>query len=326
MRAGRVGIARRCRAPDAPGRLPVPRLGVRRTLGGGSGSHGSAVGEQLAGAPGRVRGVHRPQPPDDARPWYRACLDASGRPASRHGFPTSRRTTTSRGRPSPHRVGLRSAFAMPMLRGDDVLGVMEFFSCDTRQPDADLVRTLGTVGSQIGVYVDRKRSTEELDRFFTVSLDILGIANFDGYFLRVNPAWERVLGINPQELLAHPFVDFVHPDDRAATLAALSSLSQGTPVVNFENRYRSRRRVVQVAGMGGGARARAGDRVRRRPRCDGPHAGGAGAQGLRRAAGAGPPRAGAEHRAARAARARARHGSPPGGRGDPRERASSSRT
>ena len=99
------------------------------------------------------------------------------------------------------RVGLRSAFAMPMLRGDDVLGVMEFFSCDTRQPDADLVRTLATVGSQIGVYVDRKRSTEELDRFFTVSLDILGIANFDGYFLRVNPAWERVLGINPQELL-----------------------------------------------------------------------------------------------------------------------------
>jgi two-component system, sensor histidine kinase and response regulator len=136
------------------------------------------------------------------------------------------------------RVGLRSAFAMPMLRGDDVLGVMEFFSCDTRQPDADLVRTLGTVGAQIGVYVDRKRSTEELDRFFTVSLDILGIANFDGYFLRVNPAWERVLGIDPQELLAHPFVDFVHPDDRAATLAALSSLSQGTPVVNFENRYR----------------------------------------------------------------------------------------
>ena len=79
------------------------------------------------------------------------------------------------------------------------------------------------------MHVDNKRSAEELDRFFTVSLDILGIANFDGYFIRVNPAWERVLGINPQEIMAHPFVDFVHPDDRAATLAALSSLSQGAP-------------------------------------------------------------------------------------------------
>ena len=39
--------------------------------------------------------------------------------------------------------------------------------------------------------------------------------------------------------MAHPFVDFVHPDDRAATLAALSSLSQGAPLVNFENRYRA---------------------------------------------------------------------------------------
>ena len=137
------------------------------------------------------------------------------------------------------RVGLRSAFAMPMLRGDDVLGVMEFFSCDTRQPDEDLVRTLGTVGAQIGVYVDRKQSAEELDRFFTVSLDLLGIANFEGYFLRVNPAWQRVLGMDPQELLAHPFMHFVHPDDRASTLAAMSSLVQGAAVVNFENRYRA---------------------------------------------------------------------------------------
>ena len=141
--------------------------------------------------------------------------------------------------PIAARVGLRSAFALPMLRGNDVLGVMEFFSREIRQPDADLVRTLGTVGAQIGVHVDNKRSAEELDRFFTVSLDILGIANFDGYFIRVNPAWERVLGINPQEIMAHPFLHFVHPDDRAATVNALSSLSQGAPVVNFENRYRA---------------------------------------------------------------------------------------
>src|SRR5215218_5298958 len=141
--------------------------------------------------------------------------------------------------PIAMRVGLRSAFAMPMLRGRDVLGVMEFSSREIRQPDDDLIQTLGTIGAQIGVYVDRKRASEELDRFFTVSLDLLGIANFDGYFLRVNPAWERVLGLSEGEVLAHPFIDLVHPDDKAATLEALSALTQGAPVVNFENRYRA---------------------------------------------------------------------------------------
>ena len=60
------------------------------------------------------------------------------------------------------RVGLRSAIAIPMLREGNVLGMMEFFSREIRQPDDDLVQTLGTIGAQIGVYVDRKRSAEEL--------------------------------------------------------------------------------------------------------------------------------------------------------------------
>src|SRR4051812_11972495 len=137
------------------------------------------------------------------------------------------------------RVGLRSAIAIPMLREGNVLGIMEFFSREIRHPDDDLVQTLGTIGAQIGVYVDRKRASEELDRFFTVSLDLLGIANFDGYFLRVNPAWERVLGLSEAEALANPFINLVHPDDKAATLEALSALTQGAPVVNFENRYRA---------------------------------------------------------------------------------------
>jgi two-component system, sensor histidine kinase and response regulator len=137
------------------------------------------------------------------------------------------------------RVGLRSAIAIPMLREGSVLGIMEFFSREIRQPDADLVQTLGTIGAQIGVYVDRKRSAEELDRFFNVSLDLLGIASFNGYFLRVNPAWQRVLGLSPEELVSHPFISFVHPDDRGATLNAMSKLAQGAPLVSFENRYRA---------------------------------------------------------------------------------------
>ena len=136
------------------------------------------------------------------------------------------------------RVGLHAAFGFPVFDGADVIGVMEFFSRDIRKPDEALLAMLATVGSQIGLFVERKRAEEELDRFFTLSPDLLCIANFDGYFLRLNPSWERTLGITREELLAKPWVDFVHPSDREATIGAKSTIVNDTQLTNFENRYR----------------------------------------------------------------------------------------
>src|SRR6266496_380485 len=136
-------------------------------------------------------------------------------------------------------VGLHGAFALPILRGTDVLGVMEFFSRDIRQPDAALLETMMTAGTQIGLYVARKWAADELETFFALSLDLLCVASLDGYFLRLNPAWTHVLGFDEVELRASPFLDFVHPDDRAATLDAVSALTAGSRLINFENRYRA---------------------------------------------------------------------------------------
>ena len=84
------------------------------------------------------------------------------------------------------------------------------------------------------------RAESELERFFALSLDMLCVASFDGYFTRVNPAFERVLGYTSEELLREPFLSLVHPDDRAATTTELASIASGAQTISFENRYRRR--------------------------------------------------------------------------------------
>lgn len=85
---------------------------------------------------------------------------------------------------------------------------------------------------------DRLRAGEERDRFFTLSVDLLCIANFEGYFKRLNPAWEKTLGYTKAELFAQPFIEFVHPDERAATIAEIQKIVAGVETISFENRYR----------------------------------------------------------------------------------------
>jgi len=84
-----------------------------------------------------------------------------------------------------------------------------------------------------------RKTHEELERFFAVTVDLLCIANTDGVLLRVNQAWVRALGYKTSELEGRKFLDLVHPDDLDATLNAVSQLVSGKDVVGFTNRYRA---------------------------------------------------------------------------------------
>ena len=80
--------------------------------------------------------------------------------------------------------------------------------------------------------------TTGYDRFFSLSLDMLCIASFDGYFKELNPMWENTLGFTVEELKTKPFLEFVHPEDQESTIAEAQKLmTTGEDVVAFENRY-----------------------------------------------------------------------------------------
>jgi PAS domain S-box-containing protein len=81
------------------------------------------------------------------------------------------------------------------------------------------------------------RSTPLDSRFFDLSADLLCMLDFGGRFKRLNPIWERTLGFTRQELMARPFIEFVHPDDRKRTLLQNSQVRRGGQALGFENRY-----------------------------------------------------------------------------------------
>lgn len=82
-----------------------------------------------------------------------------------------------------------------------------------------------------------RAKTEELDLFFSIVLDMLCIADTDGNFHLVNPAWEQTLGYSKVELEGRRFLDFVHPDDLSATMESIADLESGKLIIDFTNRY-----------------------------------------------------------------------------------------
>jgi PAS domain S-box-containing protein len=87
------------------------------------------------------------------------------------------------------------------------------------------------------VQEELKKSLVDLERFFSLSEYMVCIASSEGTFQKVSPAFTETLGFSEKELIAQPFVDFVHPDDKKTTLDKVETLARGIPVIKFPNRY-----------------------------------------------------------------------------------------
>jgi PAS domain S-box-containing protein len=106
-----------------------------------------------------------------------------------------------------------------------------------------LRRSDGSVSGAIGVNQDiteRKQAEferEQYFKFFNTSTDLMCIADPNGCFKKINPACSQLLGYADTELLAKPFIEFVHPDDRQETLDEMARQIQRGFSLKFENRY-----------------------------------------------------------------------------------------
>jgi PAS domain S-box-containing protein len=87
---------------------------------------------------------------------------------------------------------------------------------------------------------ERAEARRDRDRFFELTADLVCVADADGRLVLASPSWQRVLGYPVSEITSRPLIDFMHPDDREATLAGLASALVGTGrAYSFQNRYRS---------------------------------------------------------------------------------------
>lgn len=100
-----------------------------------------------------------------------------------------------------------------------------------------ILRRVEDVTERIHREDELKTVEQERDLFFAYSFDLLAIVGADGYFKRVSPAFERVLGYTEDELYSKPIIEFLHPGDVAKTKQGIAALAVGTTRVASVNRY-----------------------------------------------------------------------------------------
>jgi PAS domain S-box-containing protein len=142
-------------------------------------------------------------------------------------------------------AGLHGALAIPIINGNKVWGILEYFSRGVLHSDANMLAAMTAIGGQIGQFIERKRAEEALrdvDLQFRATFEqaAVGIAHvsLDGRWLRVNRRLCEIVGYEHVELLERTFQDITHVDDLKTDLAFVDQLlADQIQNYSFEKRY-----------------------------------------------------------------------------------------
>ncbi len=122
------------------------------------------------------------------------------------------------------REGMRSAFAVPINAGQDVLHVMQFFSPKSAALDPELLQILGTIGMQLGSLIARKRADEALREsearkaaILSSALDCVITFDHEGKVTEFNPAAERAFGHKREAVLGKEMAQLIIPESMRET-------------------------------------------------------------------------------------------------------------
>ena len=115
------------------------------------------------------------------------------------------------------RAGLRSGFAFPVATPRGVLAVIEFFSRQPHTLDDDLLATMASLGSQVGQFLERRRSERQGDQLkramLEAALDCVIMIDESGRVLEFNPAAERTFGYRAENVLGADMADLIVPPE-----------------------------------------------------------------------------------------------------------------
>jgi len=167
--------------------------------------------------------------PDDAAKYY-----ADDMEVMRSGKP-KRRILEAVHRHDGETVWV-STDKIPYIKNGQVAGIIVFSTdiSELKRAEDELRKIKFELESKVE---ERNKELATVNIFFTLSRELLCIANTKGYFTHLNPIWTERLGFSLEELYSRPYVDFVHPDDRQKTEGTTKDLNDLGEISNFENRY-----------------------------------------------------------------------------------------
>jgi PAS domain S-box-containing protein len=125
-----------------------------------------------------------------------------------------------------------------LVQGQNIQNLEVEYKDKILEVSAVINRSSGRLTGVIRDITERKQAEERLEQFFSVNPDLLCIVDIEGNFIKVNKAWESILGYPASELEHRKFLEFVHPEDLASTLEVMTALGKQEQVLDFVSRCR----------------------------------------------------------------------------------------